>query len=458
MPLTRVSLRRYAPEAVYLGAVIVVAALAIAAACGHPLLPRWTGLNWATPAGVPALVITTWVFAFAMLGLALRHPAFGLGGYLLFAYAIQGTEPAYQMLYREGGLHWAALLAIAAGVLSQARRDSSFRIARDPLALAVMAFLAWIVVCYFVALIAGRDAPPRWNREPVYFLHCFAVFWLTTMFVRTRELLAMLIVLIGAVLVFRWFTAPAVIYNESYLASYLAIACPLLLGTSLMFENFVARILCVLAAITVIGLILHIQNRAAVVAVIVALFIFVLLSLSRLRAAILSIVLVLLVVIGLPRTEVWERFGELSEHLSPGTERVALWYGGVAMFREHPVFGVGPGQFSSAAPLYTDGIGRGGQPDAHNSFVEVLAETGALGLFLFCWMLLVALGYSCQVAASTTARPWVRGAACGIFASLCAVIVVSLLNSRHDLTLLYVVFGMACCVRSSWLDRRLSAT
>jgi hypothetical protein len=449
--------KRYAPEAVYLGAVVVVAAFALAAACGHPLLPRWTGLAWTTAAGVPAPVIAAWVVTFTLLGLAITHPLFGLAGYLLCAYSIQGTEPSYQMLYREGGLHWAALLAVAAGVIFQLRHDSRLRFPRDPLALAVAAFLAWVAVCYLVAQIAGRDAPPRWNREPVYFLHCFVVFWLTSSFVRGREQLAALIGLIAAVLAFRWLTSPVVVFNESYLASYFALACPLVLALSLMFDKLVVRIVWILAALAMIGLILHIQNRAAVVAVIVAMFIFVLLSLSRLRATILGIALVIIVVFGLPRTEVWERFDALRDHLSPGTERVALWYGGVAMFREYPVFGVGPGQYSSAVPLYTDGIGRGGQPDAHNSFIEVLAETGAVGLLLFCWMLLVALGYAYQVTASRNARDWVRGAARGLFASLCAVIVFSMLNSRHDLTLLYVVFGMACGVRACWFDRRLSA-
>lgn len=444
----------HAPAAAYVGVVVIVAAFALAAACGHPLLPRWSGLAWSTAAGISQPVIAVWAVAFLLLGLAIMHPAFGLAGYVLCAYSIQGTEAAYQMLYRDGGLHWVALLAVIAGVLWQLRRDLPLRLPREPLALAVFAFLAWVALCFVVAQFAGRDAPPRWNREPAYFLHCLAVFWLTASFVRGREWLIALTVLIAAVLVYRWLIAPAVIFNESYLASYLAITCPLVLALSLMFEGIAARLLCLCATLAMIALILHIQNRAAVAASIVAMFVFVLVSLSRLRATMLSIVLLLVVVFGLPRTQVWERFGDFTEHLSPGTERVALWYGGLAMFREHPVFGVGPGQYSSAVPLYTDGIGRGGQPDAHNSFVEVLAETGAPGLLLFCWMLVVALGYAYQVAASERARGWVRGAGRGIFASLWALIVVSMLNSRHDLALVYIVFGMACSVRASWLARR----
>jgi len=122
------------------------------------------------------------------------------------------------------------------------------------------------------------------------------------------------------------------------------------------------------------------------------------------------------------------------------------------------VFGVGPGQYCSAAPLYTDRISPTSRLDAHNSFIEVLAETGAVGLLLFCWMLFLALGYSYQVTASTSAKEWMQGAGRGFFASLCAWIAISLLNSRHDLTLLYIIFGMTCALRACWLQPRLPGT
>jgi len=450
--------KRCTPEAVYLGAVVVVAAFALAAACGHPLLPRWTGLAWSTPEGIPTVVIVAWTLAFTLLGLALLHPLCALAAYILFAYSVQGTEPTYHMLYLEGGLHWVAVLAVSAGVLAQVRRDRPLAIPRDPLAIAVVAFLVWVAVCYVAAQLAGRDAPPRWNREPVNFLHCLAVFWLTLTVARTRELIAILITVIAAVLAFRWLTSPNVIFNESYVASYLAITCPLLLGLALMFPKRAARVACVIAAVAMVGAILHIQTRAAVGAVIVAVLVFALISRSRLRASILSIGLILLVVIGLPQTAVWERISALRDNVSPGAGRIALWTAGVAMFREYPVFGVGPGQYCSAAPLYTDRISPTSRLDAHNSFIEVLAETGAVGLLLFCWMLFLALGYSYQVTASTSAKEWMQGAGRGFFASLCAWIAISLLNSRHDLTLLYIIFGMTCALRACWLQPRLPGT
>ena len=50
------------------------------------------------------------------------------------------------------------------------------------------------------------------------------------------------------------------------------------------------------------------------------------------------------------------------------------------MFREHPLFGVGPDQYTDYNPL-----------TAHNSFVLVLAETGILGFTL--WLAFVIYGF-----------------------------------------------------------------
>lgn len=67
--------------------------------------------------------------------------------------------------------------------------------------------------------------------------------------------------------------------------------------------------------------------------------------------------------------------------------RVESWYEGLQMFREHPLFGVGPDMYSDLYRL-----------TAHNSFVLVLAETGIVGFTVwlafvgYCFrMMLVAL-------------------------------------------------------------------
>jgi O-antigen ligase len=73
--------------------------------------------------------------------------------------------------------------------------------------------------------------------------------------------------------------------------------------------------------------------------------------------------------------------------------RLQLWEAGYRMWLDHPVDGIGIGQFNyqllnyapaSALPEHDTDVG------AHNIYVAVLAETGLVGLVLFLWLLVAA--------------------------------------------------------------------
>lgn len=66
------------------------------------------------------------------------------------------------------------------------------------------------------------------------------------------------------------------------------------------------------------------------------------------------------------------------------TARQALWAASLRMAEDRPLTGVGPGRFGIEAPAYV----RNNpivlkQPVVHNSYLQVMAELGALGLFAF---------------------------------------------------------------------------
>lgn len=76
--------------------------------------------------------------------------------------------------------------------------------------------------------------------------------------------------------------------------------------------------------------------------------------------------------------------------------RVAIWKNTLAMIEDHPLLGVGKGNFKIVYPLYAtkrvkdprfgvDNYHR----EAHNDYLEILVETGFLGLFFFLWIPLV---------------------------------------------------------------------
>ncbi len=87
----------------------------------------------------------------------------------------------------------------------------------------------------------------------------------------------------------------------------------------------------------------------------------------------------LLVLVYLPSRSA-ERLGSTSSEISTGTlnGRTTYWKLSFDLFSRHPVEGVGVGAFSEENIL----IGGGGKV-AHNAFMSILAELGAVGLSLF---------------------------------------------------------------------------
>ena len=71
--------------------------------------------------------------------------------------------------------------------------------------------------------------------------------------------------------------------------------------------------------------------------------------------------------------------------------RLGLWRRTLAVYREHPLSGVGPGNFAVLFPLHAEpGAAADGVMSAtmvprrpHNELLERLAETGPLGLAAF---------------------------------------------------------------------------
>jgi O-antigen ligase len=70
--------------------------------------------------------------------------------------------------------------------------------------------------------------------------------------------------------------------------------------------------------------------------------------------------------------------------------RAVIWKDTLEMFKAHPLLGVGLGAFATAYPVYGQGDGSIVIAQAHNDYLQVLADAGAAGLALaFCFVILV---------------------------------------------------------------------
>ncbi|MGF6496011.1 putative inorganic carbon (HCO3(-)) transporter [Luteibacter sp. 621] len=132
------------------------------------------------------------------------------------------------------------------------------------------------------------------------------------------------------------------------------------------------------------------------------------------------------------------RMDELDAGEESAAGRVDAWYAGLEMFRDSPLFGVGPGNFTEYNEL-----------TAHNSFVLVLAETGFLGFVLWLafvgygfWMMLTIVRHP-HTAANEPGREaeWAmeRQLALTLLLSLCGLFAAAFFLSRSYMVVLYLI-------------------
>lgn len=125
--------------------------------------------------------------------------------------------------------------------------------------------------------------------------------------------------------------------------------------------------------------------------------------------------------------------------------RLGLWRRSVEMVREHPLLGVGPGNF-----LVKPGELRwGGSPpdmdwtETHNMYLQMVVERGLPGLAVFLWFL-----WSVGRALWRGARsdPAILGIFFGFIGLLCAGMTESWTNDSEVVMVFYFVVGSACAL------------
>jgi O-Antigen ligase len=197
--------------------------------------------------------------------------------------------------------------------------------------------------------------------------------------------------------------APGPIGSPNAYAQMLVVAVPLALGRALHERKIVLRMLALAATIVSIAAIYLTFSRGGFVSLAVVVLLFLFRFRPRLAPVMVGVA-VLALVIGSASGVYTTRLEKLTQvfpwHHDTKTEdpslsgRTAFLHIGLQMWRDHPLLGVGYGNYAVRYPEYNRRVGTNPAlgHTAHNFPVEVAAETGAVGLALWLFLAASALG------------------------------------------------------------------
>ena len=269
--------------------------------------------------------------------------------------------------------------------------------------LASAMFVLWNVVSYFWSIEPSRTLGPA-----VTVVQLLIFVWLVSEFCRSAGALAKLMqaFVLGnyaslAVAMFLLFQATGAARDTgrdpNEFATVLAWGIPVAAWLVARGQGGLFRVINIAYPVfVVLGIVLSASRGGLLVAVVALLAIpFSIAGMGVVRRVVLGVLLTAAVVLaftGAPRLfpqlqENLERLGNVGVELTEGTltGRTLIWREGVRIFQSSPLVGVGLG---AARPLYVDAIGR--EVVAHNTFLQIATETGAIGVLLFLTMLTVA--------------------------------------------------------------------
>jgi O-antigen ligase len=340
--------------------------------------------------------------ALTFIPLAFGSPALALSGWVVLAFlnGIPGTHGA--------GSNYALLIVFVAwcGALLAGRADLRGYITTHPLqSVAVLGMVLWPALTILWAPNPGLASP-----RVVQLVLCLAVFAMVVSLARTPDNVRwlMLAFIAGTVLSVLVGAAdgglrPTDAFDSTgasrltgggadanYLAASIVPAIVLAAGLAARRDRPLMR-LALLAAVAVLGVgLAATESRggflAAGVTIVIAFFVF-----RGRRAQLLAFVLVLATAAAMwfavsPGS--WQRVSSVSDG---GSGRTDIWRVAERVARAHPVAGVGLAQFPEVSPQYVDLPGSFSRGDllisdrivVHNLYLQLWAETGAIGLLLF---------------------------------------------------------------------------
>lgn len=129
--------------------------------------------------------------------------------------------------------------------------------------------------------------------------------------------------------------------------------------------------------------------------------------------------------------------------------RLIAWKAGMRMIQAHPITGIGLGQFKPKMDIYAD-PGTRIDSIAHNTYLEIAAETGIPNFLVFMALLFFTYRSLSRTRrrASNTGPPFVQLAATGVQASLVGFIVGAFFLSAEHMKLFWLMMFLSMTLPS----------
>ncbi len=281
--------------------------------------------------------------------------------------------------------------------------------------LATMALIGVMFLSLFVAINYASSL-----KEIVKWVEFFVLVLIGSQYIRTRKQLWTLVTLICLAAISQAFygyaqyflnLGPIAFVRDASLrvygtfgqpnpfAGYINMTLSVALALTLLGRGWLLRTCAGVTALLLLVVELLTQSRGGEIALAAAVVFIIFVGMPRLHSVFGLAVIGLLVIVGLfladflpasillPVARILGTnqisFTNPSAQDYSTAERLAHWIAGIHMFLDHPILGVGIGNYPDAYPHYYITIFVNSLGHAHNYYINIAAETGIIGLTVF---------------------------------------------------------------------------
>jgi len=124
------------------------------------------------------------------------------------------------------------------------------------------------------------------------------------------------------------------------------------------------------------------------------------------------------------------------------TSRLATWQDTWKLIRANPIFGAGLGAYETAYPIYANDNGLAGVvAQAHNDYLQVLADGGIIGGIILLWFIVI-IGKAVRRGLKTQADPFLTKVTVASGVAIFGILVHSLFDFNLQLPSHALLFGL----------------